>query len=137
MPTAHYDFELVVHNPQQPSFRQSCVESSEVRAAAAPALAADQAYFEVELHDGDVSHSVFRAWFAADRVCLRVDEHREFYANSPITATQQTTSPVTFRDEDGSPFTVPITDTVTRPEAVAAFDYWLATGTRTPTLHWV
>jgi hypothetical protein len=69
------------------------------------------------------------------RACLRLDEHRDHYARQEM-AIPQSQPEVFFRYEDGSPFSVPHTDTVPRALAIAALPYWLPSQKQDPTLIW-
>jgi hypothetical protein len=69
------------------------------------------------------------------RARVRLDEHRDHYARQEMTIPQSQTE-VFFRYEDGSPFSVPYTETLPRARAIAALLYWLPSQRHDPTLIW-
>jgi hypothetical protein len=69
------------------------------------------------------------------RARVRLDEHRDHYARQEM-AFQKSQPEVFFRYEDGSPFSVPYTDTLPQACAIAALLNWLPSQRQDPTLIW-
>ncbi|MBL9082812.1 MAG: hypothetical protein JNK76_13445 [Planctomycetales bacterium] len=75
-------------------------------------------------------------WFAGDRARLRLDFHREFYAADPNLRSTVLQEPVTFCDEYGEKFTTPYSDTISKRQAIEAFEHWARIGGADLSLSW-
>jgi hypothetical protein len=85
--------------------------------------------------DRQATHTDFFLWVADDRARVRVDEHREWYATDPKLAPTEGT--VEFADRDGSLFSVPMNETVSRQQAMVALADWLDGEEKTSLLTWI
>lgn len=77
----------------------------------------------------------FYVWCNSERALIELHEHCEHYATDSKLAPEQNRE-VSFRDEDGSRFSVPYELTVTRDQAMAALHFWLPAQKHTPELVW-
>lgn len=88
----------------------------------------------VAASESEVDLGNFILWLSGERALVRLDEHREHFASSPNIDGRN--SPIVFRDDDGSSFSVAVERTVARQDAVAALRFWLSSQARTASLNW-
>jgi len=77
----------------------------------------------------------FYVWCNPERALIELHEHCEHYATDPQLLSGQNRE-VSFRDEDGSAFSVPYRQTISRDQAMAALHFWLPAQKHTPELVW-
>ncbi|MBB4634291.1 Imm1 family immunity protein [Longimicrobium terrae] len=131
-----YDVEITTFASGLHTSRAVVHTAGEAWAAAREAEALNACVLLVGCQTRDVSYGDFHVWLAGDRAFLRLDEHREWYARGSALDQSNAESPVEFRTLDGTYFSVPRADTVTRSQAFEALDSWLQTGEMPPSLHW-
>lgn len=86
-------------------------------------------------HERNVDWGNFYVWCNAERALIELQEHCEHYAIDPQLPSDQNRD-VWFRDEDGSSFSVPYQQTLSRDQALAALRFWLPAQQHTPDLTW-
>ncbi|MBC3916929.1 hypothetical protein H8L32_05520 [Undibacterium sp. CY18W] len=129
-----YEVEIIrfqpVHIKQEFSF-SSAVEATKV------ALELDDETSFIVIADirGNACWGEFLVWRSEGRALVRLNEHREHFASyRDISAIQ--TSDVSFLDDDGSVFDIPLANTVSVESAKEALLHWLLTGEATIALLW-
>lgn len=135
-----FEIDLVVHDPGGPQFwRLLHSDWDAVHATLARLGRADTAFLGVEpLHGAPhaARATALWLWLSPSGAHLRVDEHREHFALRPASLPSVAAEGVTFRDEDGSAFTVLGAEVLDRRTAMTAVLHWLQTGARTSALAW-
>ena len=131
-----YDIEITDFAPDARASRTVVSTAEEAWTAARAAETLDSCVLLVGQHAGNVSYGDFHVWLAGDRACVRLDEHREWYAMDAAWVAPAAAGETWFRDSDGTPFPAQAGETVSRSQAIAALDYWLRTGEKLPSLTW-
>lgn len=135
MRTWSFDVEIARLVPEPVAERAMAVGAHEAEAMVR--AAADEACLVmVTQRDGAAYGDDFYLWLAAGRGIVRRDEHREWYATDPATAAPPAHAQIEFWNEDGTRFTHPAAETVSRSRAVDALAFWLQTGKMLPSLTW-
>jgi hypothetical protein len=71
----------------------------------------------------------------AGRAFVRLLQNQDFVASDPALRARSGSS-ATFVDESGEVFQVPLQNTISKTQALAALHFWLSTLTKTPALWW-
>jgi len=130
-----YDIEIIDFAPDARTSRGVVNTAEEAWAAARAAEALDSCVLLVGRHDANVSYGDFHIWLAGDRVCVRLDEHREWFAMDAAWAASAAGGETWFMDADG-PFPKQIAETISRSQTFEALGHWLRTGEMLPSLMW-
>lgn len=105
--------------------RTSAIAFSSEQASALLEIPSEEQYFvRVSLSDENVSWGEFELWCSGARALARILEHREHEARDPE-AESAGLGDVTFKDVDGSHFTVTFAETVPRERAAEAARAWV------------
>ena len=91
----------------------------------------------VARHDGAISRGELHVWLAGGRALVRLDEHREWYATDPAWSASAAPPEWEFRDSDGTSFSAPTSETVSRSQAMDVLTFWPRAGEMLPGLTWI
>lgn len=131
-----YEIEITRFAPGPVTERFIVATSGDAVLRTQPDDAAEFVVFVAALdREQKVDWGNFYVWCNPERALIELHEHCERYATDSQLAPGQNRE-VSFRDEDGSSFSVPYQRTVSRDQAMAALHFWLPALKHTPDLVW-
>lgn len=135
-PTGMRRYELTIVRFTRTPPRMTNVFFSESTAAAWFGTPDDAEFFcEVSVHQDNFSLGDFILWCSKQYAVARIGEHRDHSASHPDSNLAKGLV-MTFKDEDGSPFTVSSELVVPRELALEAMRAWLIDQKHPPVLRW-
>jgi hypothetical protein len=124
-----FDVELESFLPATSPIRRTAVPVAEVSTLLRPLRNAERTAMMVGRRGGDDLH----VWINGDRARVRLDQHREWYATEQRS---QDGPEIEFEEAPGETFVEPFAATVSREQAWAAIDHFLAVEQPLPALVW-
>jgi len=95
----------------------------------------EPSFIAIDNVTGNTSWGELLIWQSRGRALVQLNEHREHFASYSETSCIALEE-VSFLDEDGKIFRVPLAHTISVESAKEALTYWLSTGQAISTLVW-
>lgn len=131
-----FEIEITRFAPEPVTERITSATPGEAAERIQPAGASEFVVFVAALdRERKLDWGNFYLWCNPERALIELHEHCEHFATDPRLQPGGGRD-VSFRDEDGSTFSVPFRQTVSRDQAIAALRFWLPDQQHTPDLVW-
>lgn len=129
-----YEMTIVRFNPAPEQVTETLF-SSDAASAGVDACTDSDCIIAISAWHGNFSLGDFDLWCSGEYSFARICEHREHEASNPDGACV-VNHPVSFKDDDGSLFTLPPEEVLARELAVRAMHAWLIECERPSFLRW-
>jgi len=129
-----YKVELIRFHPTRAKQEFSFADAAEA-AEMVLEVSDEPSFIAIADISGNTCWGELLIWQSGGRALVRLNEHREHFASYPETSSI-TLEEVSFLDDDGSIFQVPLSNTISVSSAKEALKHWLSTGKTIGTLIW-